>query len=395
MLNTATITTDLGSSDPIPRPLSEPLIADTPPPSLCQRVKNCVSRYIREERIEAEKILGPRTLKNVSFARQTGWTEWGTFGRFLVSPKKWIDRDNPYVTEMWSPEFFLKTKSDLTTMKLSCFRLIDSLVAIFSELSTNNSFTENGKALLLNTAIFFKEILCFTAMLIQSTLNYIINIDGLNFLKGAVGVIYSTLHFVVSVVLGLIHLGGGILFWDGDLIREANRDLLNAGYDLLSLAACIGHAIPSWAPIAIAAFFPHVAVALAIAKIGEKTIGLPDIIGYGSTLLLLKLEIMRTPPGEKREQLQKRYSHMMSELNPGKSMEGKLIAGAATHMVGEATESALSFFVGEPIAKIAKYCIYGIGAGATAFATVKVMKKKGKQEAQSRPIAAEVTRIAI
>ena len=329
-------------------------------PNIGQKIKGKLSECWQSMNNEVFEVFGD---SKVRIVKQKSWSEWQTLGNWMSSPSKMVSKKNEFINTNWSPQYFGKVSDDLRSMKASTYSvLIDMgktlsstaqlLLSVFT--LDGAGLQLHGKELITNFCDLLKDTLCFAVMLGQSALNYAINVDGLNLIKGVVGIIYSTIHTVGSLAMVAYSLASGDC-------KAAKEHAWEALKDLFIILACTGHSIPSWAPFAMTLLFPPAAIPLLIAKIGKKCVGLPDLVGYGATLLLLWADMKGETDPSKKKELQKQWDEMVEKIHPAKSMEGKVLAVALANMAAEATDSVVSLVAGEHAGKIAKYGVLGLG----------------------------------
>ena len=247
---------------------------------------------------------------------------------------------NNYVETMWSNDYFIGCKKNLEiakkNLKLSCTNI------------KNGSHIEGCKQLL--SAV--------TALMVLG-----LNVELGNFLKGALGVLISSgkliVHGAVFTAKTILAMVMTIFLFPAVFCNEKMKEffmqnckeikdsLLNIFKDLGSIITCVGHAIPSWLPAALLLTCPPAGVALLIIKQATKFTGIFDLMGYGGTAILLKIQQLNASEKDKAE-IDAKWEELKKTLNPFGSYEGATIGAFGVHVAATALTTlggiALSHF---------------------------------------------------
>jgi hypothetical protein len=299
---------------------------------------------------------------------------------------------NDYVIDQWSTDYFIAGKKNISSIKTSFSNAWEhaTLKNIFStDFSTSKHVLNAG---LVMGAAFA-------------------NVELGNFLKGVGGIGFSVGKAVLHSGAALGFLGSGLLrLFCGETkhLSKALDQIILMFQDLLSILTCVGHAIPSWLPLALTLIFPHIGLAAlagcAILKMGSKFTGLSDLIGYGGTAGFLKAkalaaqkvldDVNATPAAiADAQKVLKDWEHLKSELNPTTSGEGALLTAFGIHVVFEAALMPIEFFV-PGFSAIAIPCFQGLSlvnaiswgipaATCVGFAGYRKHKKRKAEASES------------
>lgn len=245
--------------------------------------------------------------------------------------------DNDYITEQWSTNYFTSCKKNavlVTTAVANAWKHATLKNIFSSDFSTSKHLLN---ACLITSATFM-------------------NIEIGNFLRGLIGVGFSSGKAVLHAGAAVGYLGIGLarlLSGETKDLGKALEHAIKTCKDLLSFLTCLGHAIPSWLPLALTLIFPHIGLAAlagcALLTIGSRFTGLSDLVGYGGTAAFLKSKAWHaqkvlddanaTPEAKaKAKKVVADWEYLKHELHPLKSGEGAMLASFGLHVL---LESAL------------------------------------------------------
>jgi hypothetical protein len=290
-----------------------------------RNTQSLVSTQVEKEaRNEAGRVAARSAVWNFTCI-EPGWVN-----PLPIFKKNGLFGENTYVREAWSVNTMLATKRNW-------------------DLIGESSAT--GWRKVVNT------VLCVAG-------TYFVNVSGCNFVKGVIGVGYSTVKFAAHTVA----FGPLLVLCILSLGLHSDVRKLTAGYfkfmmvDLLSIGACVGHIIPFWVPmLASALLAPHItipAIALiyGVVKLATQYTGFADMLAYIPTALILAEAGHRSsredqenafdsiPEGEK-EGLQQQGKLLRRELNPLNSAGGAFVVGGLmVHVVSAALATAVDAF---------------------------------------------------
>ena len=268
----------------------------------------------------------------------------------LVDVFSW---ENDFVTEQWSPEYFLATKNEISKAKESILNFIDCL-------DRKNFRGQEALEHLANAFLLFG--LTF------------INVEVTNVIKGIIGTLSSTVklpaHFLSAITCFLIGISACLLDskFGINLLEKSLSDFGLFAKDIISIIICLGHSIPTWLPFLLMVTCPPAGAAAMVISFLSNYSGITDIASYGGTALLLftkatyaKSKKERTPEDEVTIEL---WNRMKKELSPSRTFEGALLSMFAIHILCQGTISIINLYaplVGDTLKYVA-YAIYCIGA---------------------------------
>ncbi len=252
--------------------------------------------------------------------------------------------DNDYVIDQWSTKYFIACKKNAALVKAA-------VANAWKHATLKNTFSSD-----FSTS---KHLL--NAFLVTSA--SFVNIEIGNFLRGLIGIGFSSGKAVLHTGAAVSYLGIGLIrLLSGETkdLGKALEHALKTCKDILSFLTCLGHAIPSWVPFALTLIFPHIGLAAlagcALLTIGSRFTGLSDLIGYGGTAGFLKSKAWHaqkvlddansTPEAKaKAKKVVEDWKYLKHELHPMKSGEGAMLASFGLHVVLEAALMPIEWVV--------------------------------------------------
>jgi len=297
--------------------------------------------------------------------------------------------DNDYVTEQWSAKYFIACKKNAALVKTA-------VANAWKHATLKNTFSSD-----FSTS---KHLL--NACLVTSAT--FVNIEIGNFLRGLIGIGFSTGKAVLHTGASASYLGIGLIRLLSGETKDLGKALdhaIKTCKDLLSFLTCLGHAIPSWLPLALTLIFPHIGLAAlagcALLTIGSRFTGLSDLVGYGGTAGFLKSKAWHaqkvlddanaTPEAKaKAKKVVEDWKYLKHELHPLKSGEGAMLASFGLHVLLEASlmpiecvvpgfsSIALPFF---GLFRVGLASAISDGIPALAWAGLAYQKKRNESQA--------------
>jgi|GEM_PF-3593908 len=236
-------------------------------------------------------------------------------------------------------------------------------------------------------------------------------VEGLNFLKGVVGMLASAAKLGTRPFLFVGYLVAAILagcMGKTDLAKKfAMAAFTHFGLmfkDIVSIVTCLGHSIPVWLPWVVMAFCPPAGLALMIVKIASQFTGIFDVMAYVGTGILLGAEAklaqrqldkadnhLMTLSAEERkkaEEAVQKWKKIKEELHPFKSKEGAVLAGYGMNLAAQAVATVVDVFV-PGVGTAAKYAAYGLAAATTAGCYAKYRYDQAHMEMAEIPANVE------
>lgn len=296
-----------------------------------------------------------------------------------------LKRGNDYVTEQWSEEYIIATKRDVGLFK-------ESIKNVGLSLWHGCHVVDAAKHLVNALAVVAKLAL---------------NIEAANFLKGVLGVLISSGKSVFHIVAAAVYLGltiFSIVLCPSKTKKLFVEMLCNLGFfvkDLVSIFTCVGHAIPSWLPIAILFICPPAGIALTLVKWASDFTGIFDVMAYGGTAILLgtkayfaKRDLAKDPNNEEARKATEAWTNLKKELNPFKSIEGAALGLFALNVLTEGAATVVDIFApgAGTLAKNIRYAVMGgsaVGLGAANYWNYRKGKKSEEAAAALKSTRAD------
>lgn len=318
--------------------------------------------------------------------RQIRWGQRNPIPQFI---KAGFFGENDYVIDQWSVDYFISGKKNLELIK-------NSFANAYKHLTVKNTFSTD-----FSTS---KHLLNAASLSIAS----FATVEISNFIKGLGGVVYSVgkaaLH--TQATIGYLCIGlGALLTGETRVLSKAFSKALDSAKqvlnDLLTILTCLGHAIPSWLPLFLTFFLPHIGLAVLagslILKVGSQFTGLSDLIGYGGTAWFLKRktnlakETLADPKSSLRDRLNAKkvlsdWNYLQSELDPRKSGEGAMLTAFGVHILIEAALMPIEMFlpgirsVAIPFVDLGLTALISDGVPALVWAGLVLNQNRGRKQ---------------